>query len=429
MLRALLAAVLLLMVYPEPVRAARPEGSTVEVAVVGNGYLELNGRRYRGPLRISAESDGVAVVETMSLDSYLEGIREVPFSWHTEALAAQVVAARTFLASTLLGGRSTTGSRIGYDICATAACQVYAGVDAILGEDGDRWREAVARTSGQILVYQGSPARAYYSSTTGGRTRNIEDIWPGSEPAPYLVGVASPGEESPFVNWSWELPEVLMGQLLREAGVATGRVHSVVTHTTENGEGPWRVDVVSDGGTVSLDTWALRSRMNEAASIMPDRLPAVRPDGRRYPTTILSPEYSIRREVRVRRLGINDHLDPYYVVEGAGWGHLIGMSQYGAQAMAERGAGYGEILAHYFGGLTPVPGEQFLPDQVAVGLVVGAESVRISTDAVLSVTLDGAPIDVTAPGPWKFRWEDGNLVVVAPVLDRHVPPGLPNQPF
>jgi len=220
-----------------------------------------------------------------------------------------------------------------------------------------------------------------------------------------------------------------MERLLREAGVAEGRVRTVTTRTTENGEGPWMIDVISDAGTVSLDTWAMRSRINEAARILPALLPARRPDGERYPTTILSPEYSITREIRLRRLGANDHLDPYYVVEGGGWGHLLGMSQYGAQAMARAGSSYQDILAHYYSGLTPVAGDGFLPEQVAVGLVIGAESVSVSTDRVLSVTVDGVPVEVTAPGPWKFRFEEDRLVVVAPVLDRHVPPGLPNQPF
>jgi hypothetical protein len=162
---------------------------------------------------------------------------------------------------------------------------------------------------------------------------------------------------------------------------------------------------------------------------MPERLPATTVEGRTYPTTILSPEYSIRREVRVRHSGGDAHPDPYYVVDGAGWGHLIGMSQFGAQAMAKQGAGYPEILAHYYGGLTPVPGAEFLPEQVAVGLIIGAESVRVSTDSVLTVTLDGIELEVPDPGAWKFKWEEGRLVVVPAVLDRQVPPGAPYQPF
>lgn len=424
--RALLAVVAILLVLPvQPAGAARPEGSTIEVTAIGDAYLEMNGRRYRGPFRVTAETDGVAVVEEMSLDAYLEGIREVPFSWEQEALAAQVVAARTYLAWTLAQGRTETGQRIGYDICATAACQVYAGVDAILEEDGDRWRNAVARTSGQILIHNGEPARAFYSSTTGLRTRNIEDIWPGSEPAPYLVGVPSPGEDSPYVTWSWELPELMMERLLNEAGVAEGNLSRIVSRTTENGQGPWMIDIVSDSGTVSMDTWSLRSRINEAASIFPEHLPALRPDGIQYPTTVLSPEYTIRRDVRLRQLGMNDRIDPWYVVEGAGWGHLIGMSQFGAQAMAEAGSTYQEILAHYYGGLTPTPGDGFLPEQVAVALAIGNESARITSDLPLQVTVDGADLPPAPAGRWTFLWVDGALQVIPPV--RVAPWGTPSE--
>lgn len=424
--RALLALVAILLVLPVlPAAAARPEGSTVEVTAGGNAYLEMDGRRFRGPFRITAESDGVAVIETITLDAYLEGIREVPFVWDEEALAAQVVAARTYLAWTLAEGRTDTGQRIGYDICATAACQVYAGVDAILEEDGDRWRDAVARTSGQILVHNGEPARAFYSSTTGLRTRNIEDIWPGSEPAPYLVGVPSPGEDSPYVSWSWELPEFMMERLLREAEVVEGDLLGVINRTTEDGQGPWMIDVVSDAGTVSMDTWSLRSRMNEAAAIFPERLPALRPDGIQYPTTVLSPEFRIRREVRISRIGGDPLVLPYYIVEGAGWGHLIGMSQYGAQAMAESGSSYPQILAHYYGGLTPISGEGFLPEQIAVGLAIGDESVRITSDLPLQVSLDGVDLPPAPDGGWTFLWVDGALQVIPPV--RIVPWGGPSE--
>jgi stage II sporulation protein D len=426
--RRLLFAVLAVVLLPAlPAPAVRPQGSTIEVSVPADGYLELNGRRYRGPFLLTAESDGVGLVEVTSLDAYLEGIREVPFSWEEEALAAQVVAARTYLAWTMSSGRTETGRRVGYDICATPACQVYAGVEAVLGEDGDRWREAVARTSGEILVHEGQPARTFYSSTTGLRTRNIEDIWPGSDPAPYLVGVPSPGEDSPFVSWSWELPGFLMERLLEEAELADGGLRSINTTTTENGQGPWMVDIVSGTGTVSMDTWALRSRINAAAEVLPGLLPAKRPDGVAYPTTVLSPEYTIRQEIRYSRIG-NDALVvavPYYVVEGAGWGHLIGMSQFGAQAMAEAGSTYPEILSHYYGGLTPVPGTGFLPEQVAVGLVVGRPWVRIGSESPMSVVVDGVPVEASETGSWGFIWVDGVLQVVAPV--RRVPWGGPDE--
>ena len=90
---------------------------------------------------------------------------------------------------------------------------------------------------------------------------------------------------------------------------------------------------------------------------------------------------------------------PYYIVEGAGWGHLIGMSQYGAQAMAGAGSAYPEILAHYYGGLSPVAGDRFLPDQLAVGLVIGSESVIIRSDSPLTVSSTGHQSKRPNPGP------------------------------
>jgi hypothetical protein len=159
--------------------------------------------------------------------------------------------------------------------------------------------------------------------------------------------------------------------------------------------------------------------------MFPERLPALRPDGIQYPTTVLSPEFTIRREVRVSRIGGDPLFLPYYVVEGAGWGHLIGMSQYGAQAMAESGSTYPEILAHYYGGLTPTSGEGFLPEQIAVGLAIGDEAVRLTSDLPLQVTLDGVDLPPAPEGGWSFVWVDGALQLIPPV--RIAPWGGPDE--
>jgi hypothetical protein len=101
------------------------------------------------------------------------------------------------------------------------------------------------------------------------------------------------------------------------------------------------------------------------------------------------------------------------------------MSQYGAQAMAEAGATYPEILAHYYGGLTPVSGEGFLPDQLAVGLVIGAKSVHISSELPLQVAVDGVDLPPEQVGTWTFLWVDGVLQVIPPL--RVVPWGPPSE--
>ena len=289
--RALAVAVILVVMAP-PALAARPEGSVVECRR-RRAYSEMDGRRYRGPLAGHRRVRGTAVVEVTSLDAYLEGIREVPFSWHEDALAAQVVAARTYLAWTLQGGRTETGSRIGTIL----RNRGVPGLCRRRRSAGRGWRSLAP---GRAPDFGRDPRP---SGGAGARFLLVDHGSPDQEHRGHLARVragavpgrrASPGEDSPFVEWSWELPGYQMEQLLREAEVADGDVRSITARTTEDGQGPWMIDIVSDSGTVSMDTWALRSRLNEAAAILPGLLPAKRPDGIDYPTTVLSPEYSIR---------------------------------------------------------------------------------------------------------------------------------------
>ncbi len=241
----------------------------------------------------------MTAIEALSPEEYLLGIREVPFAWPDEALKTQAVAARTYLAYNLAGGRTATAREHGYDICASTACQVYAGVAGLSSSDGLRWQQAVAATAGEILLYNGRPAQALYSSTAGRRTRESEDIFPGLD-VPYLAAVDSPGEDSPFVRWSFAVSRADMESLLDHAGLLSGPLESVRVETTGDGGGPWQVVVTSGGAEESVDTYRFRSLINAAArDLMPDKLPAHRPDGRRYPQTVLSGTFTIRTDTEI----------------------------------------------------------------------------------------------------------------------------------
>ncbi|HSL25466.1 MAG TPA: SpoIID/LytB domain-containing protein, partial [Acidimicrobiia bacterium] len=269
------------------------EGDTMEVATMAGSVVRIGEDLFSGPLRIIARGDGVTVTETLRPEDYLLGIREVPFAWPDQALRAQAVAARTYLAHTLAVGPTATGREHGYDICATTACQVYAGLAGLGSRDGERWRAAVEDTAGQILVYNGRPAQTLYSSTAGPRTRESEDIFPGLD-VPYLRAVDSPGEESPFVHWSFEVAGHDLDLLLAQAGLLDGRLENIRVQQTADGEGPWQVTVRSEGRTEQVPTYRFRTLLNRAAAeLMPDRLPAMRPDGRRYPQTVLSGTFVI----------------------------------------------------------------------------------------------------------------------------------------
>ncbi|MGH8957265.1 MAG: SpoIID/LytB domain-containing protein [Acidimicrobiia bacterium] len=411
-----LGAILLvgLSATASPVDAEAIAGNRVVITAEPGAVITVGDDQFAGPLVLSASDDGLVLTETMSPESYLLGIREVPFAWPDEALKAQAVAARTYLAFTLSGGRTATGSRYGYDICATTACQVYAGRFGLDTFDGQRWAQAVASTAGQILLYNNRPAQALYSSTAGVRTRESEDIFPGLD-VPYLAAVASPAEDSPFVSWSFGVSESEMTALLTEAELLHGPIASVGVEQTADGQGPWQVVVSSGRETERMASYRFRSVINRAAAaIMPDRLPAERPDGRRYPQTVLSGTYTISSEQTMVDHGHYRELGRNFVFNGEGWGHQVGMSQFGALALAEDGALYGDILAHYYGGLRPQPAGGWLPPAITVGLVVEVPDLVMLAGQGATVTMDGEEV-ASGFAAWAFTEVDGRIAAQVPV--------------
>lgn len=401
---------------PEPIPSGSFLGDTIVIRPQEGSVLTWNGRRYAGEIEIRAAEGGLLVVERVGIDDYLLGIQEVPFSWEAEALKAQAVAARTFLAWTLSRGRTGAAATYGFDICATDQCQVYGGLGQVEGPDGARWESAVSSTADEILLYRGSPAQALYSSTAGPRTRSVEDVF-GSSPLPYLEAVESPGETSPYVDWSVEVPGPTFQRILDDAELVDGALREVFVTTTDDGAGPWVVSIVSTGGVETMSTWSFRVQMNASARrVRPDLYPAERPDGRRYPQTILSPTYEISRDWVVGSDFTRGYVPatPVYTIDGNGWGHQVGMSQFGAQAMATEGADYAEILAHYYGGLTPEPAPEVVPDVVDVGLAWGQSTVSVSADGPYDVEGDGELLAEAVLGTWDFEADGDDVLVAAP---------------
>jgi SpoIID/LytB domain protein len=155
--------------------------------------LVLDGAGYRGSLTLLRGPGGLSVVNTVSLELYLRGVvpSEMPDGWLPQAYEAQAVAARSYA----LSGVQSTGP---FDLYADGRNQVYAGIAAETAVTND----AIGRTAGQVLTYEGSVIRAYYDSDSGGRTAAVEDVFAGSAPRPYLVSVSDPYDSiSPYRHW------------------------------------------------------------------------------------------------------------------------------------------------------------------------------------------------------------------------------------
>jgi stage II sporulation protein D len=194
--------------------------------VTGDSYLRLagtadNGVRdglYRGALEIrTAAGPGLNAINAVGLESYVLGVvpNESPSAWPAAALEAQAVAARTYALATGANGR-------GFDQYADTRSQVYRGrLSETLQASA-----AVAATQGEVVTYDGEVAVTYFFSTSGGYTENVENVFGGSAPKPWLQGVEDPYDDtSPYHRWG-PYSFTKRGLAARLGGWVSGRLKS-----------------------------------------------------------------------------------------------------------------------------------------------------------------------------------------------------------
>jgi stage II sporulation protein D len=379
---------------PERVILAPETGTTFRVqAVYPNGDVECEAKRikdlrarYRGRLEIVRQSNGrLALIDHLTFDEYLAGLAEMPRSWPLEALKAQVVAARTYAIANLRNPGSSAKT-LGYDICSTDLCQVYRGLTVEQGAFGEAWLRAVRETRGRILQYHGSPISAYYFSTSSGRTNRS---FPGGSPKPYLRSVPGEDGDSPLAEWTARFPLAHVGPILTSAGSWDG---GAVTAVRTSGDD---VIVSGSGRTATLTKRSFRNELNdEAACLYPDRYPAI-DAGAKLPQTVPSSTYTLTTS------------GGQIVLRGRGWGHGVGMSQYGARSLAERGRTYSQILSYYYAGVRPVVISE--PGAIRVLVAQGASLIRVEVQGTADVTSSTG--SALAPGD-RFEVRGGTTLDV-----------------
>jgi stage II sporulation protein D len=167
----------------------------------GSGPLTLAGHAaYRGTLDFLPDgSGGVETVNVVALDDYVRGVisAEMPSGWAAEALKVQAVAARTYAITSDAGGAV-------FDLYSDTRSQMYGGVAA----ETPATDAAVAATRGQIVTYRGTPAITYFFASSGGHTENVENVWAGSTPEPWLRGVVDRYDAAggdPYHRWGYNL--------------------------------------------------------------------------------------------------------------------------------------------------------------------------------------------------------------------------------
>jgi stage II sporulation protein D len=394
---------------------------TIELRTIGDSRIIVDGRPYRGPINLSLYEDGIAVTETTSIEGYLEGIAEMPFDWHPEALKAQAVAARTYLARRLLPGRRGDEAAHGYDICATNRCQVYRGLQLIERDGGVYWRDAVEETRGEVLIYGDRPIEAVFTSMVGSRSRSNQDVW-ASTPIPYLQAVDSPEEGvAKFFEWTVEVSPEQFVAIVRADGLNVGGdLIGITVDDPPEGEGRTTITIRTQRGTDSILAPNLKGAFNrQGDELFPGVLPARLTDGSMLPEPLLSYTYDITFEppdphdVPDRFPSGDQPDDGRVVINGEGWGHGVGMSQWGARIMADNGSTYSDILSHYYSGLEPERVPEFVPETVVVGLDTALDDVDFEIEGLTNVSIDGRYRGIALGGAWSASIAGDTIVLVS----------------
>jgi stage II sporulation protein D len=263
--------------FPAPLRIVAA-GDALRLG--GTALNGLTDGAYRGALELRpSPSGGLTAINELPLDAYVRGVvpGEVPARWPAEALKAQAVAARSYALTTDAGGAV-------FDQYPDTRSQVYRGLDG----ERPRTSGAVRATAGQVLRYQGRTAVTYFFSSSGGRTENVENVFPASRPFAYLRSVEDPYDGA-APRHRWRLVYSRAQVAARLHGLVRGAFRGI--RVVDRGASPRIVsaDVVGTAGSVRVsgatlkvrlglyDTWAsfpaFGSRRERAIAAQPLPLP------------------------------------------------------------------------------------------------------------------------------------------------------------
>lgn len=275
--------------------------------------LRVNARPYRGELILLRAAEGkLTVVNRLGLEEYLVGAiaSETSSMWPMEALRAQAVVSRTMVAHRIWISRDKP-----FDVTADTGTHLYYGISAERG----RTRSAVEETKGEVLSFEGELFSAAFHANCGGHTERASEIWSVKKPLPPLSGVPDPYcRNLSHYRWNWKISLADFGRMLGREAAGAGRVTGCRV-LARNRSGRVRSVVVAgtEGETVFT--------------------------GRRL--------RQLLGANRLKSLNFTVETAPGMLIfEGLGWGHGVGLCQWGSYGMARRGHAKGEILAHYFPG-------------------------------------------------------------------------------
>lgn len=328
---------------------------------------------YRDYIRFLINNNELVVINHIDLEHYLYGVvpREMPSTFPMEALKAQAVASRTYAVYNI-----NKHINEGFDLCDTTHCQVYYGYIY----ERPTTNQAVDETEGIYIYYDGKIIEAVYHSTSSGYTEDSSNVW--GRNVPYLKSVQdyfSLDSGSPYTNWSFSISLSEINEKLVNAGIMIGNLHDIeIIETTSTNKvkklklkGTLGEEIITAenfrniiGATNLKSTWfTIKGSTNTVSSVYVLDGSSLEPvsidvnkayiiDGNNRKTVTRGIVSRAMGKDNIRIFGRTNTLTGNtIVIEGSGYGHGVGMSQYGAKKMAEYGYDFETILKYYYTGV------------------------------------------------------------------------------
>jgi len=281
-----------------------------------DGLVFIDQNWYRGWVELIPGESGVIAINQVGLEDYVSSVvgSEMGHRFPMEALKAQAVASRTYA----LYHRSRR-SQQPFDLGSGIDWQVYKGVAA----ESNRTQAAARETAGQVLVHQGQLINAVFHSSGGGHTDDAGNVW--LESRPYLQGVPDFDHHSPVFSWTATIPAHQIQQLAD----GIGAIRSIEILRSS----PWgraiTLRLVGSQGSKDIRGNEFRKALGLRSTMI-----TISPRGETATTASLTPARA--------------SFPAFFEIQGRGYGHGVGMSQWGAAALASQNYSYQQILSHYY---------------------------------------------------------------------------------
>jgi len=283
----------------------------VSLASGDGGLILIDGRRFRGEIQFIINSDAkLLVVNNIDLEDYVKGIlyHEASHYWPMEALKAQAIVSRTYA---VFQRQENKGRN--FDVTSDIYSQVYG------GRASERYRtnKAVEETKGIVLTFQGKVFPTYFHATCGGHTEDASVLW--NTDLPPLKGVVCNFcRQSEHFKWHYVLSLEEIKKELNQAGFKIGNIFDLVVLNRDNSGRVTDLSIVSSSGIVKIPAKDFRGALG--------------------PNIIRSTNFHV------------SIVDKDAVFEGLGWGHGVGLCQWGAYFMSKQGYSAEQILKYYYPG-------------------------------------------------------------------------------